>query len=213
MVVIMAVMAVIMRTVMMLPVMMIVIVVVIVGAGIRAAFRLEWRVDREHLSAERMQQFFRRGLTTHTDPPFVQLRRDVPVAEMPGETRHVRSIARADLEKRLRPRDDFDQPAVFEHEAIVRRNHGGLRQRDLDVGAFQAFVRTIWRAALFIVEEQRVDHASALRLPGAPDRNSPEHQLRRLGRSPSSCSSGASGVADVSEPVADVCDDAPTAAA
>ena len=68
------------------------IVMMIVPAGIGSAFRFERCFNRQRARTKSIQERLRRLVAAHTYPAFMQLRRDMPIAEMPGETRHAGDI-------------------------------------------------------------------------------------------------------------------------
>jgi hypothetical protein len=47
------------------------------------------------------------------------LRRQMPVAEMPGDPNQMMRVVAADLGQRLRRRDDLDQPVIVEHQRVA----------------------------------------------------------------------------------------------
>ena len=56
------------------------------------------------------------------------LRRQMPVAEMPGDPDQMLRIGAAYLDQRLRRRDDLDQPGIVEHQRIAATQHGSVFQ-------------------------------------------------------------------------------------
>jgi hypothetical protein len=50
------------------------------------------------------------------------------VAEMPGDPDQMLRIGAANLDQRLRRRDDLDQPAIVEHQRIAAAQHDGMLQ-------------------------------------------------------------------------------------
>ena len=154
---------------------MMVVMRAVLAAGIGAALRLEWRFDREHFGPKRRhkrgQKLFDRLIAAHPQPPLMQFCENMPVAEMPGEPRHAGNVRRAHFQKRLRPRDDFDQPPVVENETIVGREAFGFCDRDLDLRAFEAGQNAVRRPALIVIEQQRVgDRAGSVSAPRAGSR-------------------------------------------
>ena len=172
---------------------MVVMIAVIVGAvmmvamtavlasGIRAPFRLEWRFDRGHLGSKGRhkgrQKLFHRLVAAYPQPPLMQLRKNMPVAEMPGEPRHAGNVGRAHFQKRLRPRDDFDQPPVVENETIVGREAFGLCDRDLNRRTFEAGQDTVRRPALIVIEQQCIGDRTGAFLSRTQDRDSTQHSV------------------------------------
>ena len=50
------------------------------------------------------------------------------VAEMPGDPNQMLRIGAANLDQRLRRRDDLDQSAIVEHQRIAAAQHRGMFQ-------------------------------------------------------------------------------------
>jgi hypothetical protein len=96
------------------------------AAGIGAAFGIERRFD---LDDARAQPFHHRlDDVVAPDPQAFahDLGRQMAVAEMPGDPDQMLRIAPAYFEQRFRRCDDFDQPAVVEHQrvAAAQRDRG-----------------------------------------------------------------------------------------
>ena len=89
------------------------------AAGIGAAFGIERRLDLDHARAEPLHH--RLDDVIAPDPQALghDLRRQMAVAEMPGDPDQMMRIGAADLEQRLRRRDHLDQPAVVEHQRVA----------------------------------------------------------------------------------------------
>ena len=157
------------------------VVIVLRASGIRAPFRLKWGVDRGHFRPKRRhkrgQQLFHGFIAAHPQPPLMQLRKNMPVTEMPGDPRHAGNVRRPHFQKRLRPRHDFDQPSVVENEAIVGREAFGLCDRDLNLRAFEAGQNAGRRPALIVIKQQRVGDRAGAFLSRTQDRDSAQHSV------------------------------------
>ena len=98
---------------------MIMIVIVMRVHVVGAAFRLERRVDRRDLGAERLQQLLGRRRAQRAHAVRQELHGDVAIAEMPGNARQCRDVGSPRLEQRLGLGDYLDKAAVVEGDDIV----------------------------------------------------------------------------------------------
>ena len=89
------------------------------GGGIDAAFRIERRLDGERAPAERLGHRLDHRIAANAQPLADDLHRQLPMTEMPGDSRHMRQIVAANLGQRLGCRHHFDQPAVIQHQSIA----------------------------------------------------------------------------------------------
>ena len=89
------------------------------GGGIDAAFRIERRLDGERAPAERLGHRLDHRIAANAQPLADDLHRQLPMTEMPGDSRHMRQIIAANLGQRLGRRHHFDQPAVVQHQGIA----------------------------------------------------------------------------------------------
>lgn len=89
------------------------------ATGIGAAFRIERRFDLDDSCTEPLDH--RLDDVIAPDPQALghDLRRQMAVAEMPGDPNQVLRVVAADLGQRLRRRHDFDQPAIVEHQRVT----------------------------------------------------------------------------------------------
>jgi hypothetical protein len=89
------------------------------AALIGAAFGIERRLDLDDPRAEPFHH--RLDHVVAPDPQALRhdLRRQMTVAEMPGEPNQMSGIMASDLDQRLGGCDDFDQPPVVEHQRIA----------------------------------------------------------------------------------------------
>lgn len=92
------------------------------------------------------------------------LHRHVPVAEVIGGTRQLPGVAAAYFRQLLRRRDDFDQPAVFEHHSIAITQNYRLGQIEQELCAAHALHDDAAAMPVFVVEHDRI---GGLRLPSA----------------------------------------------
>lgn len=132
--VIVAMMGMIMRSVVVCPVVMVmrmvmIVVMRIVAArrlGIGAAFRIERRLDLDHARTEPFDHRLDDMIAADAQALAHDLRRQVAVAQMPGEPHQMMRIVGADLQQRLRCCNDLDQATIFEHERIATAQGDGV---------------------------------------------------------------------------------------
>ena len=127
--------------------MVIVVVVMRVGASVRgtalmmttvmpvhaavaigAALGIERRLDRRDHGAEAFEHRLDDMIAADAQPVAEQFRRQMAVAEMPGDADQMRGIARRHLGEVFRRRHDGDDAAVLEHQPIAMAQRHGARQ-------------------------------------------------------------------------------------
>jgi len=88
-------------------------------AGIGAALGVERRLDLDHPRAQPLHHL--RDDVVAPDPQSAprDLRRQMAVAEMPGETNQMLRVVTSDFQERLGRGYDFDQPVILEHQGIA----------------------------------------------------------------------------------------------
>ena len=126
------------------------------GGGIDAAFRIEWRLDGERAPAERLGHRLDHRIAANAQPLADDLHRQLPMTEMPGDSRHMRQIVAANLGQRLGRRHHFDQPAVVQHQSIAaaqRQLLFEIEQKRQPAGAVQ---RGVPAAPCIEIEHDRV---------------------------------------------------------
>jgi hypothetical protein len=90
-----------------------------VAAGIGAAFGIERRLDLDDARAQ--PRHHRLDDVVAPDPQALwhDLRRQMPVAEMPGDPDQMQGIGAPDFDQRLRCCNHLDQPAILQHQRIA----------------------------------------------------------------------------------------------
>jgi hypothetical protein len=88
-------------------------------AGIGTAFGIERRFDLDQARAQPSQHCLDHVIAADAQSPLRDLRRQVPIAEVPGEAHQMLRIVSPDFQKRLGRRHHLDQPAVFEHQRVA----------------------------------------------------------------------------------------------
>jgi hypothetical protein len=89
------------------------------AALIGAAFRIEWRLDLDHARAQSPHHGFDDVIPADAQALRHDLRRQMAIAEMPGDTHQMLRIAASDLQQRLGGRHDFDQPPILQDKRIA----------------------------------------------------------------------------------------------
>jgi hypothetical protein len=97
-------------------------------AGIGAAFRIERRFDLDHARAEPFHHRLDDVIAPDTQALGHDLRRQMAIAEMPGDPNQMMRIVAPDLGQRLRRRDDLDQSAIVEHQRVATSQHDRVFQ-------------------------------------------------------------------------------------
>ena len=98
------------------------------AAGIGAAFGIERRLDLDDARAQPLHHRLDDVIAADAQALRHDLRRQMAVAEMPGDPDQMQRIGAADLEQRLGGRDHLDQPAVFQHQRIAAAQRDGVFQ-------------------------------------------------------------------------------------
>ena len=98
------------------------------GVGIGAAFGIERRLDLDHPRAQAFHHRLNDVIATDAQALRRNLRRQMPIAEMPGEANELVRIPAADLQERLGRRDHLDQPTVLQYQRIAAAQRDGVFQ-------------------------------------------------------------------------------------
>ena len=88
-------------------------------AGIGATFGIERRFDLDHARAEPPHHRLDDVIAPDAQTFGHDLRRQMTVTEMPGNTNQMVRISAPDLDQRLRRCDHLDQPAIVEHQRVA----------------------------------------------------------------------------------------------
>src|SRR5262245_40239275 len=142
-------------------------IVIVLAVG--AALGIEGCPDLAHLGAQAFQHVDDDMVVADQDAALVDLRRQVAVAEMPGETRDGGGVAAAHLDQVLLGGAHLDEAALLQPEAIAAVQHDGLDEIEQEVEA--AVAQHAQAAAVAIVEQERDGVAALARRPvaGADD--------------------------------------------
>jgi hypothetical protein len=88
-------------------------------ASIGAALGIEWRLDLDDAGAEPLHHRFDDVVAADAQALWHDLRRQMTVAEMPGDPNQMQRIVAPDFGERLRCGDHLDQPAILEHQRVA----------------------------------------------------------------------------------------------
>jgi hypothetical protein len=127
--------------VMMMIAVIMMVVVVMTAMGIGAALRLEGRAHVEHRGAEPAQHVLDDMVAADEDEILAELRRQVAVAEVPGEAHQVAWVFCQDARERLEGRLDRDAAAVLQFEEVAIAERARLGQVEKEFEPFLALHR------------------------------------------------------------------------
>ena len=99
-----------------------------VTARVRPTFGIERRLDLDDARAQPLHHRLDDVIAADAQAFWHDLGRQMAVAEMPGDPNQMQRIGAADLDQRLRGRDHFDQPSVFQHQRIAAAQRHGVLQ-------------------------------------------------------------------------------------
>src|ERR1700721_2888657 len=95
---------------------------------IGAPFGIEWRLDLDHARAQSLHHRLDDMVAPDTQAPRRDLRRQMAVAEMPGDPNQMLRVGTANFGQRLRRRDALDQPVIVGPQRVAAAQHGGIFQ-------------------------------------------------------------------------------------
>ena len=98
------------------------------GAGIGAGFGIERCGDLSHHGAEPSRHIRDHMIAADAQRAGQKLRRQMAVAEMPGDAGEMQRVGAANLEQRLGRRDDLDKTPVLEQKRIAAAQFRRCRQ-------------------------------------------------------------------------------------
>src|SRR5215831_8148763 len=138
---------------------------IMIVLAVGAAFGIERRADLAHLRAQAFQHVDDDMIVADQDAALVDLRRQVAVAEMPGETREGGGAAAAHFDQVLLGGAHLDEAALLQPEAVAAVQHDGLDEIEQEVEA--AIAQHAQAAAVAVVEQKRDGVAAFARRPVA----------------------------------------------
>jgi hypothetical protein len=92
--------------------------------GVSPAFRVERRLDFDDARAEPAHHVFDHMIAPDTQALRRDLRRQMPVAEVPGDAHQMMRILAADFRQWLGRSHDLDQPPILQHKRIAAAQRG-----------------------------------------------------------------------------------------
>jgi hypothetical protein len=100
----------------------------IMGGGIGPAFGVERRLDLDDAGAQPLHHLLDDVIAADAQTPARDLRRQMPIAKMPGDPHQMRGIRAPDLDERLGCGDHLDQPAILQHQRVAAAEGYGVLQ-------------------------------------------------------------------------------------
>ncbi|OAF12228.1 hypothetical protein AYJ54_06995 [Bradyrhizobium centrolobii] len=132
------------------------VVVGMTRIGIGAAFGIERRLDLDHARTEPLHHRFDDMVAADAQALGHDLRRQMAVAEMPGDADEVVRITAADFQQRLRRRDHLDQPAVLQHQGIAAAKCDGVFEVEQEFEPARARHRHAAAVSIVEIEHDRI---------------------------------------------------------
>jgi hypothetical protein len=96
--------------------------------GIGAALGIERRFDLDHACTQSLHHCLDDMIAPDPQAARRDLCRQMTVAEVPGDPDQMLRISTANLDQRLRRRDDLDQPGIVKHQCVAAAQDGGIFQ-------------------------------------------------------------------------------------
>ncbi|KZD22791.1 hypothetical protein A4A58_28020 [Tardiphaga robiniae] len=94
--------------------------------GIGAAFGIERRLDLDHARAQTLDHFLDHMVAADAQPLGHDLRRQMAVAEMPGEPHQMAGIGTTDFDQRLGSCNHLNETPVFQHQGVAAPQGDGV---------------------------------------------------------------------------------------
>ncbi len=127
------------------------------AVAIGPALRIEGRLDGHHPRAEPAHHVLDHVIAADPEAIAHDLRRQMPVPEVPGDANHVVGIAGADLRQRFGGGDHQHDAAVLQLQAGIRDERHGLGEVEQEGRALHALHRHAAAMAVVIIEHDAVD--------------------------------------------------------
>jgi hypothetical protein len=132
------------------------IVMMAARCGIGAAFGIESCGNLDHRGTELAGHIRDHMITANAYSAGEKLCRQMAITEMPGDAGEMQRVTAADLEQRLRRRNDLHKPAVFEPERIAAAQFRRRRQIEQKGRALRSGHRHAAPMAIVVVEHDAV---------------------------------------------------------
>jgi hypothetical protein len=137
------------------------VVMPVAVAVIGAAFGIERRLDLDDPRAETFHHFLDHVVATDAQRLGRNLRRQVAIAEVPGDANQVLWIGAADFEQRLRRCDHFDQSPILQHQRIATAQSRGVFEIEKEFEPARAGHRHAPPVTIVEVEHDRIGRSLA----------------------------------------------------
>lgn len=171
-IVLMPVMVMIMAVIVVIMVMVMIVAVPVPAMGIGAALRLEGGAHMEHGGAEPAQHVLDHVVAPDEDEVRPELRRQMAVAEVPGDAHEMGGIAPEDAGERLEGRLHLDEAPVLQGQEVAVAERARLRQVEQEFEPLLALHGDAAAMARVMVEEHGV---GGLAGPGPGDADGADH--------------------------------------
>jgi hypothetical protein len=127
-----------------------------VCGGIGAALGIERSLDLDHASAKPLHHRLDDMVTADAQALTDDLRRQMAVAEMPGDTYQMQGISAPNFSKRLGRRHYFNQPSVFQHQRVATAQRDGVLEIEQEFEAARARHRHPPPVAVVEIKHDRI---------------------------------------------------------
>jgi hypothetical protein len=98
------------------------------ATGIGTTFRIERRFDLDDARAQPLDHGLDHVIAPDAQTPRRDLRRQMAIAEMPGDPNQMLRVPASDFDQRLRRCHDLNQPAIVKHQRIPAPQRGRVFQ-------------------------------------------------------------------------------------
>ncbi len=98
------------------------------GLDIGAAFRIEWRLERNHAGAKTRDHRLDHRIAADAQRLWHYFGRQMAVAEVPGDAGHRQGVRGPDFRQRFGFGDDFHQAPVLEPQTVAAAEHCRFRE-------------------------------------------------------------------------------------
>lgn len=170
----------IMMTVIMMTMIMVIVAVVIVAvvtvaaAGIGPPLRIERCLDMDDAGAEPFHHGLDHMVVADAQATPGDLRRQMPIAEMPRHPHQLRGVDGTDFEEMLRRGHHLHQPPVIKHQRVAPAQGDGLRQIEQKIEPARA--RHTLPAAVAVIEIEHHGIGGIGPAARRPDRGGADHR-------------------------------------
>ncbi len=125
--------------------------------GIGTAFGIERRLDLDDARAETLHHVLDDMIAANAQALCHDLRRQVAIAEMPGEPHQMAGICAAYLDQRLGRCDHLDTAAIFQHQGVAAAQGDGVFQIEQEFQSARPRHRHATTMTIVEVENDGVD--------------------------------------------------------